>query len=240
MRVGEVGLSAHGGGTTVEFLQQLMSRAIVFRNLTERDRAELARSALHCQWDPGAVLAWAGDTFPYALLIEEGSLQPTSTSPDGRTIIMRTWRPGEVFWGHTIIDGGPVPCTLTIAEPTSAYRWHKDYILPITKSNREALWDLSLALMRRMREASSSVMELAFDDVETRLARLLIDEFGDDIVSIRRTMTLDEMAARIKTSREVVCRLLQRLDKKEMIEVTRTELSLKDPEALRTLASKLI
>ena len=85
----------------------------------------------------------------------------------------------------------------------------------------------------RMQRASELVEGLAFHPVAGRLARLLLDHFetaGD--ASILRYLTLDEMAARIGSTREMVCRALYSFSDKKLIEVTRTEFVLTDHEGL--------
>jgi len=49
-------------------------------------------------------------------------------------------------------------------------------------------------------------------------------------------MTLDEMAAQVGTTREVVCRLLYRFADDGLITITRTEFTLLDPVRLAGLA----
>lgn len=51
-------------------------------------------------------------------------------------------------------------------------------------------------------------------------------------------MTLDEMAAQIGTTREMVCRMLYRFSNNEMIQVTRTEFVLTDRDGLCKLAER--
>ena len=51
-------------------------------------------------------------------------------------------------------------------------------------------------------------------------------------------MTLDEMAAHIGSTREMVCRILQRFANQGLIEITRTEFSFTDREQLNLLAQK--
>jgi CRP-like cAMP-binding protein len=54
--------------------------------------------------------------------------------------------------------------------------------------------------------------------------------------AIGRHLTLDEMAARIGTTREMVCRALYRFADKRLIDVTRTEFVLTDEAGLGKLA----
>jgi len=73
--------------------------------------------------------------------------------------------------------------------------------------------------------------------VAGRLARLLLEHFetaGES--SIARHLTLDEMAARVGSTREMVCRALYSFSDRNLIEVTRTEFVLRDRNGLSQVA----
>jgi len=75
--------------------------------------------------------------------------------------------------------------------------------------------------------------------VAGRLARLLMDYPGRTASGpISRSLTLDNMAARIGTTREMVCRLLQRFADDEVIKITRTEFEITDRERLVKMTQK--
>ena len=94
-------------------------------------------------------------------------------------------------------------------------------------------------MVYRMQTASELVENLAFQSVTGRVARMVLDLFGDtDDMPVARDMTLEEMAARVGTTREVVCRALYRLSEKEIIEITRTEFALTDKGGLEQLAAQ--
>ena len=79
--------------------------------------------------------------------------------------------------------------------------------------------------------------ELAFQPISGRLARLLLDDFeSTGNAAIARHLTLEEMAARVGTTREMVCRALYRFADKKLIDVTRTEFALTDKDGLRQIA----
>ena len=69
------------------------------------------------------------------------------------------------------------------------------------------------------------------------LSGFLIDQFGEmSEKRVKREMTLDEMAAHIGTTREVVCRILHRFSNQGLIDITRTEFTFTDRERLAQLA----
>ncbi len=78
---------------------------------------------------------------------------------------------------------------------------------------------------------------LAFQPLSARLARLLLDRSERSGRSrAPRDLTLDDMASRLGTTREVVCRLLYRLAAEGLIEISRTEFSFLDRDGLAKLA----
>lgn len=88
-------------------------------------------------------------------------------------------------------------------------------------------------MVRRMMRASTIVEELAFKPVASRLAGLLLDHYHDAAGEpVPRSLTLDQMAAHIGTTREMVCRLLYRFSDQELIHITRTEFVLNDKSGL--------
>ncbi len=137
-------------------------------------------------------------------------------------------------------EDAPMPVTLQAREKSVLYLWAKDSVLPIILRNGRVSWEISRLIADRMQHASDLVEGLAFHPVAGRLARLLLDHFetaGD--ASILRYLTLDEMAARIGSIREMVYRALYSFSDKKLIEVTRTEFVLTDHEGLAQLSKRV-
>jgi CRP-like cAMP-binding protein len=87
-------------------------------------------------------------------------------------------------------------------------------------------------MVERMLQASAIVDELAFQPVIGRVARLLLENFPSDQDSAPRHLTLDEMAARVGTTREMVCRILYRFAERGAIQINRTEFIFTDRSLL--------
>ena len=60
----------------------------------------------------------------------------------------------------------------------------------------------------------------------------------EERVPIERSLTLDDIAARIGSTREMVCRLLYKFSDEGLIRITRTEFTITDPENLEKRAQK--
>lgn len=87
-------------------------------------------------------------------------------------------------------------------------------------------------MVQRMMNASDIVDGLAFQPVASRLAHLLLEEYPADQLAVERHLTLDEMASRIGSTREMVCRILYRFATQGAIQINRTEFIFKDRQIL--------
>jgi CRP/FNR family transcriptional regulator len=221
-------------------LPDLLKANSIFAGFTPTDVDELVRLASTRSYQKGEKVILYGDVWPYLFLVESGIIEAMKESSEGRNLHVGCFGKGEVFWGLAFFhENAPMPVTLDVREPSLLYLWSRDSILPILLRNGQASWELSRLMAERMQRASDLVDGLAFHPVAGRLARLLLDHFkqaGDS--SISRNLTLDEMAARVGSTREMVCRALYNFSDKKLIEVTRTEFVLTDRDGLSHLVER--
>lgn len=221
-------------------MEKIFSQCTLFSLLREKDQQYLAETAISRRYETGQWILNYGDVWPYLFLVEEGSVTAIKESVEGRSLIIQTFRPCEIFWGVAFfIYEAPMPVRLVAAEESCLLMWPKSLLQPVLARNGPAAWELTVLMSQRMQHASDIVEDLAFQPVAGRLARFLLEQFGDtegDRVS--RNLTLDEMAAHIGSTREMVSRILHRFANDGMIEITRTEFTFTDRNGLNQLAQK--
>lgn len=219
----------------MDTLAELLHTHPVFAPLGSDDLDRLAGQAIRRDLKKGEMLATQGAVWPYLFLMAAGELDAVKVSSEGRNLLVTTFRTGELFWGPAFFqDGAPLAASLEAHAPAQVYLWSRDRMEPTFLAHGKMGWEFCRLMIQRMQRASAIVDELAFQPVAGRLARLLLDHFttaGD--VSIERNLTLDEMAARVGTTREMVCRVLYRFADKSLINVTRTEFVLTDRDGLK-------
>ena len=221
-------------------LMELIKKNRILCALPDAKKELLVNQAFSRQLSKGQILVLSGEVWPYLLLVTEGKLQALKESSEGRSLVVGAFSPPEVFWGLAFFDEiSLMPVTLVATENTKVALWNREIAAPIIQSESDVAWRLCLMMVERMKQVSMIVEEMAFQPVDRRLARLLLDHFTDsENDSMERRMTLDEMAAQIGTTREMVCRMLYRFSNNEMIQVTRTEFVLTDRDGLRMLAER--
>lgn len=208
----------------------------LFRHFSDQDRRDLAKCANPKTLLREEFLAMQGQNWPYLFLVDTGVLKTHKVSPGGRSLGVLRLPAGALFCSPTLIDGGPLPATFEADTDCSLFLWHSDQIRPYLEKNNLALWDLSSLLVKRMRQASEMVEDLAFQPVTSRVARLLLKQHqqsGDDHIS--RDLTLDEMAAMVGTTPVMVCKVLSQFADQGFLKVSRTEIEFINSQELKKL-----
>jgi CRP/FNR family transcriptional regulator len=218
-------------------LRQCLEAAPVFSKLSPADRAELVRAARRREYHKGECVCMQNTIWDEVLHVHSGRLGWSMLSLDGKRQVVFEMGPCAVVWGHSLFDGEPMPASLEAQEPTVVYVWPREVIVPVVSRHVEAVWDVTRILVKMMRTVREVVYGFAFHRVSGRLTRLLLNRYEPkNGQSVRRDMTLDEMADGIGTTRELVSKVLHRFDDEGMIKVTRTRFKFIDLAQLEQLA----
>ncbi|MBN2119034.1 MAG: Crp/Fnr family transcriptional regulator [Anaerolineales bacterium] len=224
----------------MKILPDLLKANPVFASFAPSELDDLVRLASTRSYLKGEKVILYGDVWPYLFMVKDGEIEAMKESGEGRILRVASFGAGELFWGLAFFhEDVAMPVTLGAREDSSLYLWERRDILPLLLRNGQASWELSRLMADRMQRASEILEGLAFQPVAGRLARLLLDNFetaGDSAIS--RNLTLDELAAHIGTTREMVCRALYSFSDKKLIEVTRTEFVLTDRVGLARLVER--
>ncbi len=213
---------------------------LLFSSLSQAELNYLTSKAIQRKLKKGEYLVMQGDHWPYIFLVKDGAIVAEKGSLDGRTFIAATFKVGEVFWGlDFFIDNTMMPANLFVHEDSEIIQWSRVDLMPLIESNGLFSWEICKLVVSRIQYASEVLETLTFQPIAVRLARLLMSiSASEQQLSIERNLTLDEMAARIGTTREMVCRLLYRFSDEGIISISRTEFNITDNEKLSKRAQK--
>ena len=192
------------------------------------------------EYPKGQWVSHYGSSWPYLFLVEEGQITALKESPGGRSLVVMVLEEGEVFWGVGFFkEGIGMPVALVADQESRIRIWTQDRLLPFLLNNGKFTWALTQLMVERMLVASQILEELAFQPVAGRLAHLLLEQFEDQSGdTLTRDMTLDDMAARIGSTREMVCRHLYQFADRGAIQINRTEFKVTDQDMLQHFAGK--
>ena len=223
----------------MENLPNLLTQNELFSSLSAQEHALIIEQAHPRTFTAGEWLAHHGDVWPYLFMVTAGTIYGVKESVEGRSLIVLTLEPGDLFFGMAFFeDGSPLLLGLQAYQDCQIYLWHREQFLPLLWANGRFSRELSRLMMHRVQQGGVFMEDLAFLPVRNRLARLLLERYGSAVGKfVARDLTLDEMASHIGTKREVVCRMLYRFEEEGVLELYRTKFMITDHEKLIDFSS---
>lgn len=194
--------------------------------------AQLAQSAIRRAYAPGGVVFLEGDTAPAFCYVDAGWVKVVKMSPDGREQILYVLGPGEIFGGVGIFADRLAPATAIALEAAEIWILQREAIRQVFTANPALALAMFEFMASRISELVEMVAALSLQTVTERLARLLLEQAEDGVVTRRRWATQSEMASRLGTVPEVLNRSLRTLVEEELIEFSRHQIRILDYEGL--------
>ena len=205
----------------------------IFSHLDERVFREIESIAHLRKFQSGEWIVHHGDVWPNLFYVQKGQVTAIKESAEGRSLTLATFGKGDVFWGLAFfVENAPMPAALKATKDCELLLWFRDDLLPLAMENGQLSWNLACLAIQRAQFASEIVEKLAFQPLTGRLARLLLEQFPAEQNIAPRHLTLDEMASRVGTTREMVCRILYRFAEAGAIQINRTEFVFTDRDIL--------
>jgi CRP/FNR family cyclic AMP-dependent transcriptional regulator len=190
----------------------------------------------------GTMLLLEGQMLRGVYVLCAGKVKLSTTSRDGKVLILKIAGRGEVLGLSAVVSG--TPCGLT-AQTTVQSRVNfieREAPLRFFKRHGEAGFHSAQALSREFQSAYEDIQDLVLVRTSAgKLARLLLSWMpaGADGREVRvcSGLTHEEMAQMIGSSRETVTRLLSDLRRKQLIRLEGSSLVIRNRTALEALAS---
>ena len=223
-----------------EVFSQLVNNA-PFSSLSEENLQRVKKLSISRKYQKNSFVTHRMDIWPYLLFVLTGEFNAIKESGQGRSFVLETFYPGDIFWGLALFENNkPNPMAVQAAVDGKLLLWHKDQIEKIISADPQFAWGVFGLLAKKMERAGEIVEELVFRPLPSRLANLLLSQYGDaSDVYVSRDFTLDEMAARIGSTREMVCKILYQFSDKGIIDIHRTEFKITNSDELQDIAGRL-
>lgn len=221
----------------MEELKQYLSKTPVFSKIPSDGVDQLVQRAVRKTFHKGEFICRQDEIWPWVTLIESGRVEWSLISADGKRQVVFDLHEGDVIWGHSLFDGKPMPASLEVMETSDVFLWNSEIIVPVISKSPEAMWDITRVLVAAMRRVRDVVYGFAFHPVSGRLARFILRHYQPcPGQAFTRELTLDEMAAIVGTTRELVCKVLYYYAEIGAIKVKRNEFIFLNVDILRDIA----
>jgi len=213
-----------------------LSEVDLFRDLSERDVAELDRVTTITSVPRGRVVYEPEDVSQVLFLIREGRVQIYRISPEGKKLVIATLGPGALF-GEMALLGQQMhnafaealdDCRIFVMSRADLER----LILNQPSVGQRVLETTG----KRLRDAEKRLEDMAFKSIPARLASLLLrmsaEQGSDEVVG----MTHQDLAETVGTYRETATQVLNDMKADGLIEIGRKRIKILDRARLEALA----
>jgi CRP/FNR family cyclic AMP-dependent transcriptional regulator len=215
---------------------ELLSSIPYFAHVDTHTLNAIVQSAIRRSYEADQYALIEGEPSSGIFVVQEGWLKSVKISPEGREQVMRVVGPGDVFNAIGVLASTTNPGSVIALEPATVWILHRETLLRLLEEHTSLAWMIIQALAGRVQRLMSQVEDLSLRSVETRLARLLLEEATGETLVRRRWDTQAEMAARLGTVLDVLNRALSRLAADGIIKVERHQILILDQEQLASIA----
>jgi CRP/FNR family cyclic AMP-dependent transcriptional regulator len=191
----------------------------------------------------GAVVFHEGNVARGVYVLSSGRAKVSISSADGRKLIIRIARAGDVLGLYAGLTGRPFEATAEMVEDGRVDFISRSDLLSLMWENHGLHDDLVEMFSRQFSEFvdNTRMLQLSESALE-KLARLMVRwgrDFGErtsEGIRVKLLLTQEEIAQIIGASRETVTRLFSALKRDQIIRVKRDSMWIRDSEALATIA----
>jgi CRP/FNR family transcriptional regulator len=213
----------------------------LFCNLPPPAVQKLAAITSAAAYPKGATLFVEGQSPRGVFVLCSGKVKLSTSSADGRSLILRISESGEVLGLPATVTGKPYELTADVIEPTQANFISRQDFLQFLREHGEAALRVAQQLGETYHSAISEMRTIGLShSAAEKLARFLLelsprDNKAESEITATLTLTHEEIAQTIGASRETVTRLFSDFKKKQLVQVKGSTVIIKNKAGLESL-----
>jgi CRP/FNR family cyclic AMP-dependent transcriptional regulator len=226
------------GATKAADIVELLGRVPVFSTLDGEDLERIAQLAVPRTFESGEVVFREDDSSDTCYIVRSGRARAVREHPDGRTITLATFGPGDIFGELAMFEDERRSATVEAVQRTVVVAVLGPDMRRLMVEHPGISARLVVALGRRLRETNERLAKQSFQTVQSRVAVVLGElvaqaaAAGEPDREVLVTATQADLAKLAGSSRESASRFLAVLERAGVISQGRGRLIVHDPAAL--------
>lgn len=187
----------------------------IFSSLEKDELNKIAFTMSHLTFNKGDILCIEGQESPKLFILSSGSIKLSKLTPEGKEQILHILKEGEFFGESNLFDDDTITnFTATVLEKTNVCIMSKDNFNEILSKNPKISFKIISQLNKRLMEAENIAMNLATNDIHSRIANMILDfseKYGvksNDGIIIRLPVSREGMGNYCGITRETISRKL--------------------------------
>lgn len=205
------------------------SKVPIFQNLNNDELVEIVKTIDHKEYIKGDVIFNEGSVASTLYFINEGKIKLYKYTKDGKEQILHVLSEGDFFGELDLIKSSQYGFNSMAIVDSKICTLTKEEMKKIMMKNPEIGIKVLETVAERLSKVESLVQNLATNDVDSRMAYLLIDlmaKYGENIekhTSIKLPLSREDMASYIGVTRETISRKLKKFEDEQLIKIIGTK-----------------
>jgi len=222
----------------------LLQQVPLFVAVPAPELARLATRLRRQHFRRGTVLCRYGDPAGALYILARGQVKVTLPNEEGEETVLSVLGPGACRGEVAALDGGPPSATVTALGPVETFALHREDLLAMVRDHSAVALALIATLAGRLRRSDARLEDIYFHDLDTRLARKLLDlaqEHGRATpagVEVPLPLTQAELASMVGAGRPRVSMLLGAYQDAGLLRLSKGSFTVLQPDALRRRAGR--
>jgi CRP/FNR family transcriptional regulator len=214
-----------------------------FSGLSQSTLEELNRIKHTSSYPEGAIVLMEGQAARGVYIVCQGRVKLMTTNSEGKTLIVKIAAPGEVLGLQSVVTGHPYELTVETLQPSQLAYVSSDQFIKFLKTHPDACLRATQHLSQDCQSAYDVIRSIGLcHSVPGKLARLLLQwsvdgQMSGGVVRMKMSLTHEELAQLIGSSRETVTRILGDFKRRGVVELHGATLLIRDQSALENLCS---
>jgi CRP/FNR family cyclic AMP-dependent transcriptional regulator len=223
---------------------ELLSSHYLFGALEAKDREQLIGLAQVKNFRHGTTIFQKGDAGSSMMIVLQGGVRICSTTASGQEVTFDILGRGSVFGELALLDGQRRSADAIAINDCSLLALERRDFIPYLQLNSQVGIQLLEVLCGYVRRISDTVEGLAFLELPSRLARLLVnlsERHGRPSptgVLIDLKLSQSDLGALVAASRESVNRLLRLWQEEGLVSVQNRQVTVRNMDMMREYASE--
>lgn len=215
--------------------------ARLFCDLPPDSLQRLSEITASASYPKGATLFVEGQAARGLFILCAGHVKLSTSSADGKTLIVRISEPGDLLGLPAAISGRPYEVTAEVIEPTQANFISRTDFLNFLRQHAEAAVRAAQEMSETYHAAFAEIRTIGLShSAREKLARFVLDwcaqhPASDGAVKFNLTLTHEEIAQMIGSSRETVTRLFADFKKEGLLQIKGSSVTINDKRGLEQL-----
>jgi CRP-like cAMP-binding protein len=218
--------------------RQVLRRSPLFERLGDSEIDAVLAHATIARYAEGDPIFAKGDPGNSMMAVLKGRVTISAPSPDGRQVVLTVMHDGDMFGEIALLDGKERTADATAMADCELLVVPRRSVLALLEHRPDLCVGLLIVLCERLRRTNEQVEDLAFLDLEARIAKTLVrlaEETGESRSPARPVgvkISQRALGELVGGSRESVNKHLQDWKRSGIIAIEKGAIVIRDVEAL--------